>query len=30
MEKNPRDNTGDMGSVPGLGRLPGGENGNPL
>ena len=33
MVKNPPANTGavrDMGSIPGLGRSPGGENGNPL
>ena len=28
--KNLPANTGDMGSVPGLGRFPGGGNGNPL
>ena len=28
--KNPAGTTGDMGSVPGLGRPPGGGNGNPL
>ena len=28
--KNPPANTGDMGSIPGLGRSPGGGNGNPL
>ena len=28
--KNPPANTGDAGSVPGLGRSPGGGNGNPL
>ena len=30
VRKNPPANTGDMGSIPGLGRLPGEENGNPL
>ena len=30
MVKNPPANAGDTGSVPGLGRFPGGENGNPL
>ena len=33
MAKNPPANTGDardMGSIPGLGRSPGEENGNPL
>ena len=33
MVKNPPANvgdTGDMGSIPGLRRSPGGENGNPL
>ena len=28
--KNPPDNAGDMGSIPGSGRSPGGGNGNPL
>ena len=28
--KNPPANTGNVGSVPGLGRSPGEENGNPL
>ena len=28
--KNPLDNAGDMGSIPGLGRFPGEGNGNPL
>ena len=28
--KNPPANAGDMGSIPGLGRCPGGGNGNPL
>ena len=28
--KNPPANVGDVGSVPGLGRSPGEENGNPL
>ena len=28
--KNPRANAGDVSSVPGLGRSPGGLNGNPL
>jgi len=28
--KNLPDNTGDTGSIPGSGRSPGGENGNPL
>ena len=28
--KNPPVNAGDVGSIPGLGRSPGGENGNPL
>ena len=28
--KNPPANVGDMGSIPGLGRSPGGGNGNPL
>ena len=28
--RNPLANTGDMGSIPGLGRSPGGGNGNPL
>ena len=28
--KNPPANTGDVGSIPGLGRFPGGENGKPL
>ena len=28
--KNPPASTGDVGSVPGLGRSPGGGNGNPL
>ena len=30
VRKNPPANTGDMGSIPGLGRSPGEENGNPL
>jgi len=30
MVKNPSANAGDMGSVPGLGRSPGGGNDNPL
>ena len=30
MVKNPLANAGDVGSVPGLGRSPGGGNGNPL
>ena len=28
--KNPPANAGDMDSIPGLGRFPGGGNGNPL
>ena len=28
--KNPPANAGDMGLIPGWGRSPGGENGNPL
>ena len=28
--KNPPANAGDAGSIPGLGRSPGGENDNPL
>ena len=28
--ENPPANAGDMGSIPGLGRYPGGGNGNPL
>ena len=28
--KNPPANAGDMGLIPGLGRSPGGGNGNPL
>ena len=28
--KNPPANVGDMGSLPGLGRCPGGGNGNPF
>ena len=28
--KNPPANAGDMGSIPGSGRSPGGGNGNPL
>ena len=28
--KNPPANAGDMGSIPGWGRSPGGGNGNPL
>ena len=28
--KNPSANTGDLGSIPGLGRLPGVGNGNPF
>ena len=30
MVKNPPVNAGDMGSIPGSGRSPGGGNGNPL
>ena len=30
MVKNPPDNAGDLGSMPGLGRSPGERNGNPL
>ena len=30
MVKNLPGNAGDMGSIPGLGRSPGGGNGNPL
>ena len=30
MVKNPPDNAGDAGSISGLERFPGGENGNPL
>ena len=30
MVKNPPSNAGDAGSVPGLGRSPGGGHGNPL
>ena len=30
MVKNPAANTGDTGLIPGLGRSPGGGNGNPL
>ena len=30
MVKNPPANVGDVGSTPGLGRLPGGGNSNPL
>ena len=30
MVKNPPPNAGDLGSIPGLGRSPGGGNGNPL
>ena len=30
MVKNLPDNAGDTGSIPGSGRSPGGENGNPL
>ena len=30
MVKNPPANAGDAGSIPGLGRSPGGGNGNPL
>ena len=30
MVKNTPDNAGDVGSIPGLGRSPGGGNGNPL
>ena len=30
MVKNPPSNAGDMGSIPGSGRFPGGGNGNPL
>ena len=30
MVKNPPANAGDMGSIPGWGRSPGEENGNPL
>jgi len=29
-KKNPPTNAGDTGSIPGLGRFPGGGNGNPL
>ena len=29
MAKNPLASAGDAGSIPGLGRSPGGENGNP-
>jgi len=28
--KNPPANAGDLGSIPGLGKSPGGGNGNPL
>ena len=30
MVKNPLANAGDVGSIPGSGRSPGGGNGNPL
>ena len=30
MVKNPPANAGDVGSIPGLGRSPGGGHGNPL
>ena len=30
MEKNPTCNAGDLGSIPGSGRFPGGGHGNPL
>ena len=30
MVKNPPADAGDLGSIPGLGRSPGGGNGNPL
>ena len=30
MVKNPPDNSGDVGLIPGLGRSPGEGNGNPL
>ena len=30
MVKNPPASAGDLGSIPGLGRSPGGGNGNPL
>ena len=30
MVKNPPENAGDLGSIPGLGRCPGEGNGNPL
>ena len=30
MVKNPPANAGDVGSIPGLGRSPGADNGNPL
>ena len=30
MVKNPPANAGDAASIPGLGRFPGGGNGNPL
>ena len=30
MAKNPAANAGDVGSIPGLRRSPGGGNGNPL
>ena len=30
MVKNPPANAGDVGSIPGTGRSPGGGNGNPL
>ena len=30
MVKNPLANAGDTSSIPGLGRFPGGGNGNPL
>ena len=30
MVKNPPANTGDLSSIPGLGRSPGGGHGNPL
>ena len=30
MVKNPPDNAGNTGSIPGSGRCPGGGNGNPI
>ena len=30
MVKNPPTDAGDMGSIPGSGRFPGGGNGNPI